>query len=374
MPVLATAIRVCTENGGHALVFPHKITTSGRKIQIISQRIKGSTIFYFTAGEIPRVFGINVSLIGSFPPGSFITGVHTADRVGIRKYKLNSMHSRSSNNTLKSSFGNSSETEQDCVKAAYSSTFPLGLCHHSKGRLVMTTSHFKPLAGDTLTVGFSGTAVDNHTYNGYFTLEIACSYDGTNNFYRSLEHDVECLNRTLQRDMDWNSTKGYGLESYHYQWESLHSNSKYDSFVLEVEFSKLSPFINESTVVFAVLKSTINCRQADVKTTRKVLAFYYLKSQAQSDIVRMPIDEALTPRRKIIHLDLNFRTEVKGIGFKSLPYVQGAVKLVMLSRSNTCSRNKCKEGQPSAEKGKEDDQVNGCYTIEQLYKSCNGEC
>ena len=333
----------------------------------LSQRAKGSMIFYFTAGEIPRVFGINVSLIGSFPPGSLITGVHPADRVAIRKYKINSIYSRLSNNTLKSSFGNSAETEQNCVKTAYSSTFPLGLCHHPKGRWVVTTSRFKPLLGDTLTVGFSGTTIDNHTYNGYFTLEIACSYDGTRNFYGSLEHDVQCLNRTHH-----NAEKGSRMESY--QWESLYSNSKYDSFVLEIEFSKLSPFINESTVVFAVLKSTTNCHQTDGRTSRRMLVFYYVKSQAQSDIVRIPIDEAIRPRTKINYVGLSLQTRAKDMGSKSLPYVEGAVKLVMLSRSNTCSRNTCKEGQPATKKGRQDSGVKVCYTIGQLYKSCNGKC
>ena len=142
-------------------------------------------------------------------------------------------------------------------------------------------------------------------------------------------------------------------------------------FLLEIDFSKLSSFIKNSTNVAATLYSLADYRQADTKAAVRLLLFYLFKSEAQNDIVRIPIDEALRPHGNSSRLYMNLLAGVKDFREKSLPYVRGAVNLVMLSRSSKCRRGKCKERHPTAGIGREDDPVKGCYTIGQLYKSCS---
>lgn len=293
--------------------------------------------------------------------------MHHADGVKIREYMLHSIYSRVSNKTLKSSSGIPAETKKNCSKAAQSSTFPLVLCHGiHQLNFVVTTSAFRPLPGDTLTVQFSGKTVGNYTHMGYFSIEITCSYDGTQNFYGSLELDVACLNRT-----NYNVSSRFP-EVKSFLWESLHANSEYDGFLLEVDFSKFDTFIKNSTLVLASLTATANHLQSDQKITRRNSLFYYSKSKAQSNVVRIPVDEALRPRTKSNQLRVSFTIIAKDLGLKRLPYVRGAVKLVMLSRSSSCSRNECKKLQHAKVK-MEDAQIKGCYTIGELYKSCYGK-
>ena len=325
-----------------------------------------SLISFSIADNKKAAIGHSVSLIPSLPPGSVITKVVPGDLVEIREFRLHSIHSRLSNKTLKTSSGISSERNQNCIKAADSSSFPLSLCHLIVGSFVLTTSAFNPLPGDTLTVGFSGTTYENHTYKNYFTIDVACSFNRTQTFYESLEHDVACLNRTYH-----DATKGFRLGSY--QWKSLDSSSRFDSLLLELDSSKFSSFTNKSIMVAASLDAPFTHGYFGQRPTKRSLAFN-LRPRAQSNIVRIPIDEALKPRVKRNRLTLELVIGVKDARAIRLPYVKGAVKLVMLSRSSSCSKNECKEQQLSTEVKSQDAQVKGCYTIRQLYKSCYGEC
>lgn len=325
-----------------------------------------SLIFFIVAGNLKAVVGHNTSFFSSLPPGSLITVVLPGDGAEIREFRLHSIYSRLSKTTVKSPPGIPVETKNNCVKAARSSTFPLGLCFRIPGNFVVTTSTFKPLPGDTLTVEFSGTTFENHIFKSYFTIDIACSFDRSQHFYGSLEYDAACINRTK-----FNATKGSRMESY--QWESLLSDSEYNSFLLEIDSSRFSAFINKSIMVAASLDAPAIYGQFNQKASKRSLAFE-LRPQAGSNIVRIPIDEALRPRAKRNRLAFELLTGVINARAIRLPYVKGAVKLVMLSRSSMCSRNECKEGQLSTEVKRADAQVKGCYTIGQLYKSCYGKC
>ena len=337
-----------------------------RALYLLSWQFLVSLISFFIADNKKAAIGHSVSLIPSLPPGSVINKVVPGDLVEIREFRLHSIYSHLTNKTLKSSSGIPSERNQDCIKAVFSYSFPLSLCHLIVGSFVLTTSAFKPLPGDTLTVGFSGTTYENHTYKNYFTIDIACSFNRTQNFYESLEHDVPCLNRTYHH-----ATKGFRLGSY--QWKSLHSRSRFDSLLLEIDSSKFSSFSNKSIMVAATLYAPLPHGHFDQKPTKRSLAFD-LTPRAQSTIVRMPIDEALKPRVKGSPLTLELVTGVKDSRAIKLPYVEGGVKLVVLSRNASCSKNECNGQQLSTEMKSQDAQAKGCYTIGQLYKSCYGEC
>lgn len=269
---------------------------------------------------------------------------------------------------------------RDC-KDPSSSRFPL--CINSSSGHVRTTTAFKAIPRSKIKATFSVPTTKNATSQRNLVIDVICPFNSTQNFYR---HLIESEDRVLEKyrciDIRYILAKNarVGLSPAAYTFNFHRRKSYYDSFILEVDMNKMARYFNHSNTVmvnFRAFASNNSTQSVAVKILQRSLVFS-AKAKSEGNIVRVPIDEAFkfSIEGMIVTFPLIGQTEYldrnrSNLRVRYIPFVEGAVKLVMLSKrsSDECNKYKCPE--PSKKETNGNDSSKACLTIEQLYNACN---
>ena len=278
-----------------------------------------------------------------------------------------------------------SNAAEGCHKDPSSYRFPL--CLDSVSGYVRTTSAFKAIPGGTIKATFAVPTMNNKTFQRNLVVKIICPFESTQNFYRYLIKSelgywdkFRCLNVTYVLARNTN----VGLSPSIYTYNFRRKQSYYDSFMLEIDMNKFAPYyFNNSDIVmvnFRSFSSYYSNPNVSVKIIQRSLMFS-AKAKSKDNILRVPIDEAF----KFNIEGINVTFQVFGhsdlikhswnssmLLVRYIPFVEGAVKLVILSRSSgKCSKNQCQE--PSKKETNWSDSSEACLTIERLFSACHGK-
>ena len=278
-----------------------------------------------------------------------------------------------------------SDAAGGCHKDPSSSRFPL--CRDSVSGYVRTTSAFKAIPGSTLKATFAVPTMNNKTSQRNLVVKVICPFESTQNFYSYLTelefgywNKFRCLNVTYVLARNTN----IGLSPATYTYILRRKQSYYDSFILEIDMNKFAPYyFNNSDIVminFHSFSSYYFNPNVSVKIIQRSLVFS-AKSKSKDNIVRVPIDEAF--KFNIESFNVTFQvfghTDLMKHNWNSskllvryIPFVEGAVRLVVLSRSSEkCSKKQCQE--PSKKETNWSGSSKACLTIERLYSTCHGK-
>ena len=311
-------------------------------------------------------------MIPDIPVGSVIETVLATDIGG--NYDL-VVHSKLSNKTQRHSNRNSPDSKRECHKDPSSSRFPL--CIDSTSGCIRTTSAFKAIPGDKLTVHYSRFTILGLTVDRMkMVITVVCPFNKTQNFYRQLiyhYYKYKCLNITY---IDAKSTKSNEITwAYTYKHRK---QSYYDSLMMEIDMNKVAPYFKQKDLVMANFDYA-NVRYSNQTATGTIIyrrLIFSAKAKSKDNIVRVPMDEIFTSN--IEGIDVSFllagQSDYSKI-FKSdsfrkyLPFLKGAVKFVMLSWNSTkCNKSECANSSKGGPTG--DSSTKTCLTIEQLYSAC----
>ena len=309
-------------------------------------------------------------MIPDVPVGSVVEQVLATD-IG-EKYDL-VVHSQLSNKTQRHSNRNSPDSKRECHKDPSSSRFPL--CIDSTSGCIRTTTAFKAIPGDKLTVHYSkgsGLTADRVQ----LVITVVCPFNETQSFYRQLIYHYfkyKCLNIM---HIDAKNTKSYEIFwTYTY---SHRKHSYYDSLMMEIDMNKVAPYVKQKDLVMANFDYT-NIRYSNQTVPGTISSrrlIFSAKAKSKDNFVRVPMDEVFT--YNIDSIDVSFMLVgqpdyskiLKSYSFtKYLPFLKGAVKFVMLSWNSTkCNKSECANTSREGPTG--DGSKKTCLTIDQLYSAC----
>ena len=272
-----------------------------------------------------------------------------------------------------------------CPKDSTSSRCPLSL--DSVSGYVRTTSAFKAIPGRTLTATFSVPVMNNKTFQMTLVVHIICPFDSTQKFYRDLIkpaldywNKFRCLDRTYFHA----ESRNVRLSPPVYTYSFHRKMSYYDSLALEIDMNRFPRYyFNNSDIIminFRAFSSYYSNPNVSVRIIRRSLVFS-AKAKTKDNIVRVPIDKVF----KFNLQQINVTFQVTGhsallknsssgskVRVNYIPFVEGAVKLVILSRSSEkCSKSQCPEPSKTAKNWNVSSEA--CLTTEQLYSACYGK-